>query len=95
MTYSGQSRGGTLAGLKGHFSIINASKKELPRGSQFIVRGQIQTIAHAFAGLLTGLVFAIALVYLLIVMNFHRGLTPSSFLWHCPPRLAGLVWFLS
>ena len=56
----GAVQGRDLGGVsKDIFSIINASKKELPRGSQIIVRGQIQTMRSSFTGLLTGLVFAI------------------------------------
>src|SRR5438270_832491 len=76
------------------FSIINASQKELPRGSQIIVRGQIQTMRSSFTGLLTGLVFAIALVYLLIVMNFQSWLDPFIILMALPAALAGTVWLL-
>jgi multidrug efflux pump subunit AcrB len=58
------------------------------------VRGQIQTMRSSFAGLLTGLVFAIALVYLLIVMNFQSWLDPFIILMALPAALAGIVWFL-
>ena len=76
------------------FSIINASQKQLPRGSQIIVRGQIQTMRTSFTGLLTGLVFAIVLVYLLIVVNFQSWLDPFIILMALPAALAGIVWFL-
>src|SRR5882724_8668776 len=91
----GAVQGRDLGGVsKDIFSIINASKKELPRGSQIIVRGQIQTMRSSFAGLLTGLVFAIALVYLLIVMNFQSWMDPFIILMALPAALAGIVWFL-
>ncbi|HEV7673466.1 MAG TPA: efflux RND transporter permease subunit [Candidatus Angelobacter sp.] len=91
----GAVQGRDLGGVsKDLFSIINASKKELPRGSQVIVRGQIQTMRSSFTGLLTGLVFAIALVYLLIVMNFQSWLDPFIILMALPAALAGIVWFL-
>jgi multidrug efflux pump subunit AcrB len=76
------------------FSIVNASQKQLPRGSRIIVRGQIQTMRSSFAGLLTGLLFAIVLVYLLIVMNFQSWLDPFIILMALPAALAGIVWFL-
>jgi multidrug efflux pump subunit AcrB len=76
------------------FSIINSSQKELPRGSQIIVRGQIQTMRSSFLGLLTGLIFAIVLVYLLIVVNFQSWLDPFIILMALPAALAGIVWFL-
>jgi CzcA family heavy metal efflux pump len=75
-------------------SILSASQKELPRGSQIIVRGQIQTMKSSFLGLLTGLVFAIVLVYLLIVVNFQSWLDPFIILTALPAALAGIVWFL-
>jgi multidrug efflux pump subunit AcrB len=76
------------------FSILKTSQKELPRGSQIIVRGQIQTMRSSFLGLLTGLVFAIVLVYLLIVVNFQSWLDPLIILMALPAALAGIVWFL-
>ena len=56
--------------------ILDRSKASLPRGSELIVRGQIQTMNASFVGLLFGLVFSIALVYLLIVVNFQSWLDP-------------------
>jgi multidrug efflux pump subunit AcrB len=76
------------------FSILKTSQKELPRGSQIIVRGQIQTMKSSFVGLLTGLAFAIVLVYLLIVVNFQSWLDPFIILMALPAALAGIVWFL-
>jgi len=91
----GAVQGRDLGGVsKDIFSIINASQKELPRGSQIIVRGQIQTMKSSFLGLLTGLIFAIALVYLLIVVNFQSWLDPFIILMALPAALAGIVWFL-
>src|SRR5207244_476830 len=68
--------------------------KQLPRGSQIVVRGQVQTMKSSFLGLLTGLIFAIALVYLLIVVNFQSWLDPFIILMALPAALAGIVWFL-
>jgi multidrug efflux pump subunit AcrB len=91
----GSVQGRDLGGVsKDIFSIINASQKQLPRGSQIIVRGQIQTMRTSFTGLLTGLVFAIVLVYLLIVVNFQSWLDPFIILMALPAALAGIVWFL-
>jgi multidrug efflux pump subunit AcrB len=75
-------------------SIVKASEKQLPRGSQIVVRGQVQTMKSSFLGLLTGLIFAIALVYLLIVVNFQSWLDPFIILMALPAALAGIVWFL-
>jgi multidrug efflux pump subunit AcrB len=74
--------------------IIERSKKDLPRGSQIIVRGQIETMRTSFSGLLWGLAFSIILVYLLIVINFQSWLDPFIILMALPAALAGIVWFL-
>jgi CzcA family heavy metal efflux pump len=74
--------------------IIDASKKELPRGTQIIVRGQILTMQSSFSGLLWGLLFSIVLVYLLIVVNFQSWLDPFIILMALPAAIAGIVWLL-
>jgi multidrug efflux pump subunit AcrB len=74
--------------------VIKESEKELPRGSQLIVRGQIQTMRDSYLGLLGGLLFAIILVYLLIVVNFQSWLDPFIIIAALPAALAGIVWFL-
>ncbi|MGA7921553.1 MAG: efflux RND transporter permease subunit [Candidatus Acidiferrales bacterium] len=84
-----------LGGLSQEIApIINQSKKDLPRGSRVVVRGQILTMASSFSGLLWGLAFAIVLVYLLIVVNFQSWLDPFIILMALPAALAGIVWFL-
>jgi len=74
--------------------ILERAKKSLPEGSQLMVRGQIQTMKASYEGLLVGLVFSIALVYLLIVVNFQSWLDPFIILMALPAALAGIVWFL-
>jgi multidrug efflux pump subunit AcrB len=74
--------------------IIQESSKDLPRGSEVVVRGQVQTMRSSYIGLLAGLVFAIALVYLLIVVNFQSWLEPFIIIAALPSALAGIAWFL-
>ncbi|HXA76402.1 MAG TPA: efflux RND transporter permease subunit [Candidatus Acidoferrales bacterium] len=74
--------------------IVNQSRKNLPRGSQIKILGQIQTMNSSFVGLLAGLGFSIVLVYLLIVVNFQSWLDPFIILMALPAALAGIVWFL-
>ena len=69
-------------------------KSHLPRGSQIVLRGQVQTMRSSFVGLLGGLVFSILLVYLLIVVNFQSWLDPFIIISALPAALAGIVWFL-
>jgi multidrug efflux pump subunit AcrB len=88
---SGRDLGGVARDIA---PIINRSRKNLPEGSQLIVRGQIQTMNASFIGLLAGLGFSILLVYLLIVVNFQSWLDPFIILMALPAALAGIVWFL-
>src|SRR5262249_12759501 len=56
--------------------------------------GQIETMTSSFTGLLSGLVLAILLVYLLIVVNFQSWLDPFIIISALPAALAGIVWML-
>jgi CzcA family heavy metal efflux pump len=66
----------------------------LPRGTQIIVRGQIETMRSSFFGLGVGLLGAIVLVYLLIVVNFQSWLDPFIIITALPGALAGICWIL-
>jgi multidrug efflux pump subunit AcrB len=74
--------------------ILGAARARLPRGSQLVERGQIQTMNSSFRGLLAGLAFAIVLVYLVIVVNFQSWLDPFIIISALPAALAGIVWTL-
>ncbi|HUZ94230.1 MAG TPA: efflux RND transporter permease subunit [Edaphobacter sp.] len=74
--------------------IVDSSRKTLPRGSFIRVRGQIETMRTSYIGLLSGLGFAIVLVYLLIVVNFQSWLDPFIIITALPAALAGIVLFL-
>ncbi|PYX49544.1 MAG: RND transporter [Acidobacteria bacterium] len=74
--------------------IIDSVRSQLPRGSRVVVRGQVQTMQSSYTGLLVGLVFAILLVYLLIVVNFQSWLDPFIMISALPAALAGIAWFL-
>jgi multidrug efflux pump subunit AcrB len=74
--------------------IIAEAKKDLPKGSNIVLRGQVQTMKASFNGLLIGLIGAIVLVYMLIVVNFQSLLDPFIIITALPAALAGIVWML-
>jgi len=74
--------------------IVKDARPHAPRGSEVIVRGQIETMRSSYVGLLSGLVFSIVLVYLLIVINFQSWLDPFIIISALPAALAGIAWFL-
>jgi multidrug efflux pump subunit AcrB len=73
---------------------VDAAKKDLPRGSSIIIRGQAESMNSSFLGLATGLIFAILLVFLLMVVNFQSWMDPFIILTALPGALAGILWIL-
>jgi hypothetical protein len=65
----------------------------LPRGSQVVMRGQVETMQSSFIGLGVGLAMAIVLVYLLIVVNF-QSIDAAIIITALPAALAGIAWML-
>ena len=74
--------------------LVNASRKDLPRGSFITVRGQVSTMHDSFIGLYLGLAFSMVLVYLLMVVNFQSWTEPLIIITALPSALAGIVWML-
>ena len=67
---------------------------KLPRGSFISLRGQVQSMDASFVGLGVGVLFAIVLVYLLMVINFQSWLDPLIIITALPWALCGIVWML-
>ncbi|MBU6455696.1 MAG: efflux RND transporter permease subunit [Cyanobacteria bacterium REEB67] len=74
--------------------ILDELKGKLPKGSEFIVRGQADAMNSAFIGLIGGIAFALVLVYLLLVVNFHSWVDPLIILMAIPGAFAGIAWSL-
>jgi len=58
------------------------------------VRGQVESMSSAFVRLGLGLVFAVMLVYLLMVVNFQSWLDPFIIIMALPGAFCGIVWML-
>jgi multidrug efflux pump subunit AcrB len=65
-----------------------------PRGTTVRIKGQVESMESSFRGLGYGLLFAILLVYLLMVVNFQSWLDPLVILMALPGALAGIAWML-
>jgi multidrug efflux pump subunit AcrB len=87
----GRDLGGVLKDIK---PLIEAAKKELPKGSFIMLRGQAETMHSSYIGLSIGLAVAIVLIYLLLVINFQSWLDPFIIITALPGALAGVVWGL-
>ena len=83
---------GAVAGDIEH--ILEATRKDVPRGSYVSVRGQVRTMSDAYGQLYFGLAGAVVLVYLVIVVNFQSWLDPFIIITALPGALAGIIWML-
>ena len=87
--------GRDLGGAAGDIEkIVDSARKNLPRGSEITVAGQIDTMRTSYKGLAAGLAFAILLIYFLIVINFQSWLDPFIIISALPAALTGIVVFL-
>ncbi|GBR13430.1 efflux RND transporter permease subunit [Gluconobacter frateurii] len=74
--------------------IVDSERKNLPHGSTLAVRGQAVTMNDAYVQLIGGLALSIALVYLIIVVNFQSWLDPFVIITALPGALGGISWSL-
>ncbi len=87
----GRDLGGVLRDLE---PLVAQARQALPRGSYLVLRGQAETMRSSYAGLGVGLIMAIALIYLLLVVNFQSWLDPFIIITALPGALAGVIWGL-
>ncbi len=90
-TNQGRDLGAVAADIR---QIVAEAAPALPRGSQVVLRGQVTTMTEAYGQLISGLGFAIVLIYLLIVVNFQSWTDPAVIVAGLPGALAGIVWML-
>jgi multidrug efflux pump subunit AcrB len=74
--------------------VVTELKPSFPRGTTARIKGQVESMQASFRGLGYGLVFAVVLVYLLMVVNFQSWLDPLVILMALPGALAGIAWML-
>jgi multidrug efflux pump subunit AcrB len=87
----GRDLGGVLSDIQ---PLVEKTKKDLPRGTSIVVRGQAETMRSSFIGLGVGLIGAIVLIYFLLVINFQSWLDPFIIITALPGALAGVTWGL-
>ena len=87
----GRDLGGVLADVE---KVTESMKDELPRSAAIEIHGQASLMHDAYFELIVGLLVAVALVYLLIVVNFQSWLDPFIIITALPGALAGIAWAL-
>jgi multidrug efflux pump subunit AcrB len=75
-------------------AVLDSLRPTLPKGSTLIMRGQVASMRESYRGLATGLLFAVVLVYLIMVVNFQSWRDPFIISSALPLALAGVVWAL-
>ncbi|WP_438042344.1 efflux RND transporter permease subunit [Sorangium sp. So ce128] len=83
---------GSVAGAVSR--VVDELRPELPRGTKVTIKGQAESMDTSFTGLGYGLLFAVVLVYLLMVVNFQSWLDPLIILMALPGAVAGIAWVL-
>ena len=77
-----------LGGVAGEVDkVIAEYVPKLPPGSYIDTRGQVETMRSSFLGMAYGLVFAIILVYFIMVINFQSWTDPFIILMALPGAL--------
>src|SRR5256712_6979953 len=87
----GRDLGGVLSDIR---PIVAQAQKTAPQGVSIVLRGQASTMSSSFLGLGIGMLMAIALIYLLLVVNFQSWLDPFSILTALTRAVAGVIWGL-
>jgi multidrug efflux pump subunit AcrB len=75
-------------------NVVARFRDKAPVGTLIFIRGQADSMHKAFSGLIVGMVFALILIYLLLVVNFQSWLDPLIILMAIPGALSGIVWAL-
>jgi multidrug efflux pump subunit AcrB len=87
----GRDLGGVLSDVE---KVSEEMKSDMPRSAALRVIGQAEMMDNAYVELLSGLLVAIILVYLLIVVNFQSWLDPFIIITALPGAVAGIAWAL-
>ncbi len=74
--------------------IVDELKPSMPRGTTVRIKGQVESMESSFVGLGYGLIFAVVLVYMLMVVNFQSWIDPLVILMALPGAIAGIAWML-
>jgi multidrug efflux pump subunit AcrB len=74
--------------------VVAKISPSLPKGTHIVVRGQVASMRSSFVGLGFGVLFAMVLVYLLLVINFQSWVDPLVIVMALPGALCGIVWML-
>lgn len=76
------------------YSLIDEYNQKMAPGNKIIMAGVVENMNLAFSRLAIGFVFAIILVYLIMVINFQSWLDPFIIIMALPGGICGIIWML-
>ncbi len=87
----GRDLGGVASDIQ---DIVDEYKDKMAPGNNIIISGVVSNMKTAFKKLGFGFIFAIILVYFIMVINFQSWLDPFVITLAIPGALAGIIWML-
>ena len=90
----GRDLGGVYSDIEKILKGYTVQSGKLSKGATLSVRGQVKSMQDSFTGLGLGMIFAVLLVYLLMVVNFQSWLDPFIILMALPGAACGILWML-
>lgn len=87
----GRDLGGVSSDIQ---TIIDSANKRLKPGNTIMITGVVSSMKTAFSKLGLGFIFAILLVYFIMVINFQSWLDPFVITMAIPGAFAGIIWTL-
>jgi multidrug efflux pump subunit AcrB len=83
-----------LGGIMDKLHIAVTPPGKMPGGNTITIRGQVESMNASFVGLAAGVLFAIVLVYFLMVVNFQSWTDPFIIITALPGAMCGIIWML-
>lgn len=74
--------------------IVNEYNKKMSPGNEILIQGMVTNMELAFKKLGIGFIFALILVYFIMVINFQSWLDPFVIITALPGSIAGVIWML-
>ena len=74
--------------------VIAADRPDPSKAISITLSGQVETMRTSYAGIFSGMAFAVVLVYLFLVINFQSWIDPLIVLFAVPFALGGVMWML-
>jgi multidrug efflux pump subunit AcrB len=91
---AGRDIGSVAAEIERYIEGIRKDRAQVPEGYYVHVRGEVQSMRESFASLGFGFLLAVALVYLVMVVQFRSFPDPLIVMCAVPLGLIGVAWML-